>query len=128
LPKIKNASQEQAGKKTATQKNHQGVIKMKRFLTLALAVASVSFIAAGTASAVDSYVAGDAAAGIGNSRHNLGSLGEHIVTTGVTQNGQVEILQGIRSGATVAVDGAGFLTDRAAVSVKEANGNKGAQQ
>ena len=101
---------------------------MKRFLTLALAVASVSFIAAGTASAVDSYVAGDAAAGIGNSRHNLGSLGEHIVTTGVTQNGQVEILQGIRSGATVAVDGAGFLTDRAAVSVKEANGNKGAQQ
>ena len=57
---------------------------MKRFLTLALAVASVSFIAAGTASAVDSYVAGDAAAGIGNSRHNLGSLGEHIVTTGGT--------------------------------------------
>ncbi|MDP3482469.1 MAG: efflux RND transporter periplasmic adaptor subunit, partial [Sulfuricella sp.] len=53
---------------------------------------------------------------------------QHVVTTGVTQNGQVEILQGIRSGATVAVDGAGFLTDQAAVSVKEANGKKGEQK
>ena len=49
---------------------------------------------------------------------------QHIVTTGVTQNGQVEILQGIRSGETVAVDGAGFLTDQAAISVKEASGDK----
>lgn len=54
-----------------------------------------------------------------------GKAVQHVVTTGVTQNGQVEILQGIRSGETVAVDGAGFLTDQAAVSVKEMNGAKG---
>ena len=58
---------------------------MKRFLTLALAVASVGFIAAGTASAVDSYVAGDAANGIGNSRHNLGNLGEHVRTNSTSE-------------------------------------------
>ena len=58
---------------------------MKRFLTLALAVASVGFIAVGTASAVDSYVAGDAANGIGNSRHNLGNLGEHIRTNSTSE-------------------------------------------
>lgn len=57
-----------------------------------------------------------------------GKAVQHVVTTGVTQNGQVEILQGIRSGETVAADGAGFLTDKAAVSVKETNGNKGAQK
>jgi len=57
-----------------------------------------------------------------------GKAVQHIVTTGVTQNGQVEILQGIKSGTTVAVDGAGFLTDKAAVSVKEANGKKGEQK
>ncbi len=61
---------------------------MKRFLTLALAVASVGFIAVGTASAATAtYNAGDAANGIGNSRHNLGSLGEHIISTGAG-NGQ----------------------------------------
>lgn len=57
-----------------------------------------------------------------------GKAVQHVVTTGVTQNGQVEILQGLKAGATVAVDGAGFLTDKAAVSVKEASGNKGAQK
>ena len=40
------------------------------------------------------------------------------VKTGVTQEGRVEILQGLQSGETVAVDGAGFLTDGAAVTVK----------
>jgi len=53
---------------------------------------------------------------------------QHVVTTGVTQNGQVEILQGLKAGETVAVDGAGFLTDKAAVSVKEANAKKGEQK
>jgi RND family efflux transporter MFP subunit len=53
-----------------------------------------------------------------------GKAFQRVVTTGVTQNGQVEILQGVESGATVAVDGAGFLTDKAAVSVKETSGNK----
>jgi hypothetical protein len=58
---------------------------MKRFLTLALAVASVGFLAVGTASAVDTYNDGDAANGIGNSRHNLGGLGEHITTASTTE-------------------------------------------
>jgi cytochrome c553 len=58
---------------------------MKRFLTLALAVASVGFIAVGTASAIDTYVDGDAANGIGNSRHNLGNLGEHIRTNSTSE-------------------------------------------
>src|SRR4030067_591562 len=58
---------------------------MKRFLTLALAAASVGFIAVGTASAVDSYNDGDAANGIGSSRHNLGSLGMHITAAGTTE-------------------------------------------
>jgi hypothetical protein len=64
---------------------------MKRFLTLALAVASVGFIAVGTASAIDTYNDGDAANGIGNSRHNLGSLGEHITTMGAGSTGTSEI-------------------------------------
>jgi len=58
---------------------------MKRFLTLALAVASVGFISVGTASAIDTYNASDAANGIGNSRHNLGSVGAHIVTASTTE-------------------------------------------
>jgi hypothetical protein len=58
---------------------------MKRFLTLALAVASVGFIAVGTASAVDTYAVGEGANGIGNSRHNLGSLGEHIRTAATSE-------------------------------------------
>ncbi|MDP2785968.1 MAG: efflux RND transporter periplasmic adaptor subunit [Sulfurimicrobium sp.] len=57
-----------------------------------------------------------------------GKAVQHVVTTGVIQNGQVEILQGLKAGATVAVDGAGFLTDKATVSVKETNGKKGAQK
>lgn len=43
---------------------------------------------------------------------------QRIVTTGVSQNGMVEILSGLKAGETVAVDGAGFLTDKAAVTVK----------
>ncbi len=62
---------------------------MKRFLVIALAAASVGFIAVGSASAANpatptapaaTYNAGDAANGIADSRHNLGSLAEHIGT------------------------------------------------
>jgi RND family efflux transporter MFP subunit len=53
-----------------------------------------------------------------------GKAVQRVVATGVTQDGQVEILRGLRAGETVAVDGAGFLTDQAAVSVKEANAKK----
>jgi RND family efflux transporter MFP subunit len=49
-----------------------------------------------------------------------GKAVQHVVTTGVAQSGQVEILQGLKEGETVAMDGAGFLTDQAEVNVKEA--------
>jgi hypothetical protein len=57
-----------------------------------------------------------------------GKAVQHIVTTGVTQNGLVEILQGLKAGEKIAVDGAGFLTDQAAVAVKEPAGKKGEKQ
>lgn len=44
---------------------------------------------------------------------------QRIVATGVRQSGIVEILNGLKAGETVAVDGAGFLTDKAAVTVKQ---------
>lgn len=47
---------------------------------------------------------------------------QRIVTTGVTQNGMTEILSGLRVGETVAVDGAGFLTDGAPVALSSARG------
>ena len=58
---------------------------MKRYLVIALAAASVGFIAVGTASAVDTYNANDPASGIGASRHNLGSMGVHVVTNSTSE-------------------------------------------
>jgi len=40
-----------------------------------------------------------------------------IVKTGMRQNGQVEILEGLQANDTVIVDGAGFLTDKAPVKI-----------
>lgn len=57
-----------------------------------------------------------------------GKAAQRIVTTGVTQDGLVEILQGIKVGERVAVDGAGFLTDKAEVSVKTADSQKGVKK
>lgn len=54
-----------------------------------------------------------------------GKAVQRTVITGVTQNGQVEILQGLKAGETVAVDGAGFLTDKATVNVKDQSGKNG---
>ncbi|HAZ13958.1 MAG TPA: hypothetical protein DCY86_14305 [Bdellovibrionales bacterium] len=48
---------------------------MKRFILKSLVLASAIFVSVGTASAIDTYSAGDSASGIGQSRHNLGSLG-----------------------------------------------------
>lgn len=42
---------------------------------------------------------------------------QRLVRTGVVQNGMVEIVSGLKAGETVAVDGSGFLTDKAAVMV-----------
>lgn len=49
-----------------------------------------------------------------------GKAQQRVVKTGSKGNGQVEILEGISAGDTVALDGAGFLTDQAAVTVKDA--------
>lgn len=41
------------------------------------------------------------------------------VKTGLRQQGQIEILEGLAAGETVAVDGAAFLTDKAKVSIQK---------
>ncbi len=41
------------------------------------------------------------------------------VRTGIRQDGWVELLDGVQAGETLAVDGAGFLTDKAKVKVKK---------
>jgi multidrug efflux pump subunit AcrA (membrane-fusion protein) len=43
-----------------------------------------------------------------------------VVATGVIQSGRVEITQGLKVGETVVVDGAGFLSDGAALKIKGA--------
>ncbi len=59
---------------------------MKRFILIAL-VASLGLITAGTASggtfskSPNLYAAGDAANGIGSSRHNLGGFGQYVTST-----------------------------------------------
>jgi membrane fusion protein, multidrug efflux system len=47
----------------------------------------------------------------------------HTVVTGISRDGQVEILQGLKAGDTIAVDGASLLTDGARVSVRSADKN-----
>lgn len=46
-----------------------------------------------------------------------GKAQQTIVKTGMRQNGQVEILEGLQANDTVIVDGAGFLTDKAPVKI-----------
>lgn len=48
-----------------------------------------------------------------------GKAVQHVVEAGARHAGMVEILKGLPAGAVVALDGAGFLTHNAAVSVKE---------
>ncbi|MGH8671839.1 MAG: efflux RND transporter periplasmic adaptor subunit [Burkholderiales bacterium] len=43
---------------------------------------------------------------------------QRVVTTGAQQDGYIEIVNGVAAGDEVAVDGAGFLTDKAAVKVQ----------
>lgn len=49
---------------------------------------------------------------------DAGKAVQRKVQTGLRRDGQVEILSGLKAGERVAVDGAGFLTDGAAVEVK----------
>lgn len=44
---------------------------------------------------------------------------QRIVKTGLRQEGLVEIVEGLATGETVAVDGAGYLTDKAGVNVQQ---------
>ena len=48
-----------------------------------------------------------------------GKAVQHVVEVGAKRAGMVEIVKGLPAGATVALDGAGFLTHNAAVSVQE---------
>lgn len=47
-----------------------------------------------------------------------GKAMQRVVNAGVKRDGWVEILSGLKRGETVALDGAGFLTDNAAVNVQ----------
>ncbi|MDZ4097135.1 MAG: efflux RND transporter periplasmic adaptor subunit, partial [Methylophilaceae bacterium] len=44
---------------------------------------------------------------------------QRIVRAGLRQEGKVEIIEGVAAGEIVAVDGASFLTDQAAVTIQE---------
>jgi len=49
---------------------------------------------------------------------------QRLVKTGLRQSGQIEIIEGLSVGETVATDGAGFLTDKAHVKIQEADQTK----
>jgi membrane fusion protein (multidrug efflux system) len=44
---------------------------------------------------------------------------QRVVKAGAKRGGRVEILEGLKGGETVALDGAGFLTNNAVVGIKE---------
>ena len=48
-----------------------------------------------------------------------GKAAQQVVEVGSKQRGLIEITSGLRGGETLALDGAGFLSDGAAVNVKE---------
>jgi RND family efflux transporter MFP subunit len=50
---------------------------------------------------------------------------QRVVQTGFRKDGRVEIVSGLSGGETVAVDGAGFLTDNAAVATPQPRSGKG---
>ncbi|WP_334107828.1 efflux RND transporter periplasmic adaptor subunit [Methylobacillus sp.] len=47
---------------------------------------------------------------------------QHLVKTGMYQDGRIQILEGLEAGETIAVDGAAFLTDQARVQVQSPSG------
>lgn len=49
-----------------------------------------------------------------------GKAMQRVVKTGAKRDGLIEIVSGLQTGETVVKDGAGFLTDQAAVNVKDA--------
>lgn len=53
-----------------------------------------------------------------------GKATQRVVNTGIKDKGQVAILEGLTAGETVAVDGAGFLSDKAEVKVQQPKADK----
>jgi len=49
-----------------------------------------------------------------------GKAHQRVVATGARKGGMIEITRGLQGGETLALDGAGFLSDGAAVTIKEA--------
>lgn len=56
-----------------------------------------------------------------------GAASQRIVKTGLRQQGKVEITEGLSAGEVVALDGAGFLTDKAPVKLQQA-GTEGSKK
>jgi RND family efflux transporter MFP subunit len=54
-----------------------------------------------------------------------GKAAQAVVQTGIKKDGFVEIVSGLKGGETIAVDGAGFLTNGAAVAVAAPRGKPG---
>ena len=50
--------------------------------------------------------------------------GAELVEARLRQEGMVEITEGLASGETVALDGAGYLTDKAVVNVQQKSANQ----
>lgn len=57
-----------------------------------------------------------------------GKARQQVVETGSKQHGMIEILSGLHGGETLALDGAGFLSDGATVNVKEMSKPAAAQR
>jgi RND family efflux transporter MFP subunit len=56
-----------------------------------------------------------------------GKAAQTLVQTGIKKDGFVEIVAGLKGGETIAVDGAGFLTNGAAVALAQPRGKPGAK-
>jgi RND family efflux transporter MFP subunit len=60
-----------------------------------------------------------------------GKAEQRMVEVGIKKGGLLEIVSGLREGEAIALDGAGFLTDKASVAIKDsetAGGRKAAEQ
>ena len=55
-----------------------------------------------------------------------GKANQRVIETGTQENGMIEVLQGLKAGETVALDGAGFLSQGAEVVVKAPPATKAA--
>ena len=49
---------------------------------------------------------------------------QHVVKTGLRQDGKIEIIEGLNAGETIATNGAAFLTDQAKIKIEANKKNK----